>query len=196
MRKALTDLKHDMIKAHILDPENSPLSEDHKDMLDRILSISKVIDKNPVQKHAIALHLAKYPHIKKIQAYEDLRLAMKMFNTFHSFDYDFWQTWLINDIIANIELARKRDTHQDRKVIAMEHANLLKAIGEKPEDIQDPKRNEKHQFYFVINVNNEAIKIDLNNLKKLPVETLEEINRALFSSNEITDVEAEEIMNT
>ena len=196
MRKALTDNKYELIKAHILNPENSPLTQEHQFILDRIISISKILDKNPLQKQAIALHRAKYPELGKTQAYEDMRLAIKMFNTLHTFDYDFYQTWLINDIILNIQNARKGNSHQDRRVIAMEHANLIKAIGERPEELPDPRRNEKHQFFFVINVGDEAVKVDLNNLKKLPAETLNEINKALFGGNEITDVEAEEIMTS
>lgn len=196
MRKALTDVKYDLIKAHILDPDHSPLTLEHQEILDRVISISKILDKNPIQKNAIALHQAKYNHLGKTQAYEDLRLAVKLFNTLHTFDYDFYQTWLINDIIRNIEIARKGNSHQDRRVIAMEHANLLKAIGEKPEEVADPLRNEKHQFFIVINNKNESVKIDVNNLRKLPHEILNEINNALFGGNEITDVEAEEIMNS
>lgn len=196
MRKALTDNKYTLIKAHVLDPEHSPLTPEHQEILDRVISVSHVLDKNPIQKNAIAIHRAKYPHIGKTQAYEDLRLAMKLFNTFHTFDFDFYQTWLINDIIANIDNARKGNSHQDRRVIAMEHANLIKAIGKRPEELPDPTRNEKHQFYFVININNEAVQVDLNNLKKLPAETLNELNKALFGGSEISDVEAEEIMNS
>lgn len=196
MRKALADNKYELIKAHILTPEKSPLTDEHQDILDRIISVSKILDKNPIQKNAISLHRAKYPQLGKTQAYEDIRLAVKLFNTLHTFDFDFWQTWLINDIIRNIEIARKGNSHQDRRVIAIEHSNLLKAIGERPEEKDDPLRNEKHQFYFVININNEAVKIDMNNLKKLPIETLNEINRALFGGEEITDIEAEDIMNS
>jgi hypothetical protein len=196
MRKALTDNKYELIKAHVLDPEHSPLTLEHQEILDRVISVSKILDKNPLQKHAIAIHQVKYPNIGKTQAYEDMRLAIKLFNTFHTFEFDFWQTWLINDICQNIENARKGNNYQDRRVIAMEHANLIKAIGKRPEELTDPRRNEKHQFYFVININNEAVQIDLNNLKKLPAETLNELNKALFGGQEITDVEAEEIINS
>ena len=48
----------------------------------------------------------------------------------------------------------------------MEHANLIKAMGEKPEMETDPKRNEKHQFYILVQVNNRNVKVDLNNLHK------------------------------
>lgn len=196
MKKALTDNKYELIKAHILNPDNSPLTEEHQEMLDRIISMSKVLDKNPLQRNAIAIHLAKYNNIGKTQAFQDLRFAMKLFNTFHTFDFDFYQTWLINDIISNIQQARNNNSPQDRRVIAMEHANLIKAIGEKPEDLPDPERNDKHQFYIVMNVDNRTIKINLKNVGKLSPALFEEINKSLYGGEEITDVEAEKIMNS
>lgn len=195
MKKALTDYKYELIKSHILDPDNTPLSVEQADLLNRVISASKILDKNPIVKHAVAIHLVKFPNIQLRQAYEDMRLAVKLFNTLHTFDYDMWLTWLINDIVNNIETARKRDTHQDRKVIALEHANLIKALGKRPEELPDPTRNEKHQFYILVNVNNQQIKLDLNQLNKLPEETLRELNRAL-TGQEITEAEAVEIMNT
>jgi hypothetical protein len=195
-RKALTDEKHELIKAHLLDPENSPLPDYMKPVLDRVISMSKVLDKNPVVKNAVQLHLAKYPDISETTAYRDARLAMKIYNSLHEFDYDFYLMWLINDITKNIERCRTNNTHQDRRVIAMEHANLIKAIGTRPEEMPDPKRNEKHQFYILVNVNNTSVKIDLNNLHTLPENTLRELNRALSGGREIDEQGAVEIMNS
>jgi hypothetical protein len=80
----------------------------------------------------------------------------------------------------------------------MEHANLLKAIGEKPENLPDPLRNEKHQFYVLIqnNQNNQQIKLELNNLKDLPTAAILELNRLIYGGNEISESEAEQLMNT
>ena len=195
-RKALTNEKHELIKAHILDPENSPLPDYMQRELDRVISMAKVLDKNPNIKNAVALHRSKYSELSETTAYRDARLAMKIYNSLHEFDYDFYLLWLLNAITRNIEKCRNSDSHRDRRVIAMEHANLIKAIGKRPEELPDPTRNEKHQFYFVININNEAVQVDLNSLKKLPAETLNELNKALFGGSEISDVEAEEIMNS
>jgi hypothetical protein len=60
----------------------------------------------------------------------------------------------------------------------------------------DPKRNEKHQFYILVNVNNTSVKIDLNNLHTLPENTLRELNRALSGGREIDEQGAVEIMNS
>jgi hypothetical protein len=195
-RTALEDTNYELIKAHMIDPDNSPLSPEKQEMLDRVISASKVLDKNPVQKHAIGLHQQKYPNISRAQAYEDLRMAVRLFNTLHTFDYDLWRTWLLNDIVENIRKCRNGESDKDRRVIAMEHANLIKIIGEKPDELPDPKRNEKHQFYILIQNDNRQVKIDINNLKDLPEAALRELNRAIYGGNEITETDAEEIMST
>ena len=195
-KKALEDTKYELIKGHILHPDKSSLPDEHRELLDRIISVSKILDKNPIQKHAVAIHQTKYPYISRSQAYEDVRLAMRLFNTIHTFDYDFWQTWLLNDIARNIEACRNSRTPADRRVIAMEHANLIKAIGEKPEEKGDPRRNEKHAFYFVLQQNNQNIKVDLNNLEKLPAKAMQELSRILYGGNEIDEDQVEEMMNS
>jgi len=195
-RTALEDTNYELIKAHMIDPDNSPLSEEKKEMLERVISASKVLDKNPVQKHAVGLHQQKYPHISRAQAYEDLPIAVRLFNTLHTFDYDLWRTWLLNDIVENIRKCRNGESEKDRRVIAMEHANLIKLIGEKAEELPDPKRNEKHQFYILIQNDNRQVKVNINNLKDLPEAALRELNRAIYGGNEITETDAEEIMAT
>jgi hypothetical protein len=195
-RPALEETKFELIKAHVLDPDNSPLSAEKYELLERVISASKVLDKNPIQKQAVAIHQQKYPGISRSQAYEDLRLAVRLFNTLHTFDYDMWRTWLINDIVQNILTCRNTKSEKDRRIIAMEHANLIKVIGEKPEELPDPKRTEKHQFYILIQNNNQQLKVDLNNLKDLPISALQELSRAIYGGTEITEADAEVIMKS
>ena len=195
-RPALEETKFELIKAHVLDPDNSPLSAEKYELLERVISASKVLDKNPIQKQAVAIHQQKYPGISRSQAYEDLRLAVRLFNTLHTFDYDMWRTWLINDIVQNILTCRNTKSEKDRRIIAMEHANLIKVIGEKPEELPDPKRTEKHQFYILIQNNNQHLKVDLNNLKDLPISALQELSRAIYGGTEITEADAEVIMKS
>ena len=194
--KAIEDTSYELIKAHILDPENSPLSEHHQEMLERISSAAKILDKNPLHKNAAAILMQKYPNISRTTAYVDLSLATKLFNTIHNFDYDFWHTWLINDIVRNIQHCENQMDASHRKIIAIEHANLLKAIGEKPEEVQDPAKNEKHQFYLLIQNNHQQIKIDVNNLSNLPSTVLRELNKLIFTGEEITEDQANQIMKT
>lgn len=207
-KQALEDVQYEKIKQHVVDPDNSPLSPEHKRMLERIVSAARVLDKNPIQKVAAAIHMRKFPEIGRTRAYMDVRMAMKLFNTLYEFNFDFWQTWMINNIVENINMARtnihaaKNDKQVGalQRVIAMEHANLIRAIGEKPPEVTDPRLTEKHDFYVLIQVNNggttQEIKIDHSKLKSLPPEALSELNQFLFAGREITDTEAEEIMNS
>lgn len=195
-KKALTDQRYEEIKAHIIDPETSPLPPHLKEEMDRVISMSKLLDKNPTIKHAVALHLVKFPKLSETTAYRDARLARKIYNTFHEFDFDFWQSWLINDIVATIKRCRNRNTALDDRVISQEHANLLKAIGERPAEMDDPLRNEKHAFYIMVNVNNTSFKIDMNNVHKLPEDALRELNKILIGGQEIDEQGAAEIMES
>jgi hypothetical protein len=194
--KALSDERYELIKSHILDPENSPLPQEMQQQLDRIISMAKVLDKHPTLKHAVALHRSKYPGISNSQAYLDGRIARRIYKSMHEFDFDFWKSWLVNDIVENINRCEDNPSHQSRRIIAMEHANLIKAIGEKPDDLQDPRRNEKHQFYLLVQLNQQNIKIDLNSLEKLPAETLKKLNRALAAGSEINLDRAQTIMES
>lgn len=196
MKKSLFDQRHEKIKTHILDPENSPLSLKDQELLDRVISASKLLDQYPLKKHAVALHQKKFPEISRTQAYQDLTLASKLYLSFQDFDYDFWQTWLINDIIKNIQKCENHDTAQHRKIISAEHTNLIKAIGKKPESVPDPSRFEKHQYNLLINLGNSKVELDLNKLKELPNKTLNELNKALIGGREITVEDAKEIIDS
>jgi hypothetical protein len=196
MRKALESQDYELIKAHIIGPDNSPLPEYQQDLLNRIVSASKILEKNPIVKNAVAILNVKYPHISRIQAYRDVALSKKLFNTFNTFDYDFWRSWLINDIISAINRCRDNNTPADRRIMAMEHANLIKIIGVKPEELPDPQRNEKHNFYILIQNNKKEVKLNVNELDKIPVASKNELNKLLFGGAEIDDVEAEEIMQS
>lgn len=193
-KKALEDQRYELIKAHVLDPSNSKLPEEHQEILDRVISIAKVLDRQPIQKHAVAIHMFKYKEISRSQAYEDCRLAMRLFNTMYTFDYDFWHMWLINDIAKNIERANRLGSPASLKVVAMEHANLIRALGERPTEGINPKLVEQHNFYIPIVINNKTVNIDLMKLIALPQESRQGLVESLFT--EISAEDAEEIMKT
>lgn len=186
----------EIIKAHILDPENSPLPVQYQEMLDRAVSLCKLLDKNPIAKNAIKLHRVLYRNISERTAYKDLALARKLFNNYQDFDYDFWLTWTLQDITANIQTCKNSGLSSDRKIIAMEHANLGRILGKRPDEPVDPLRNEKHSFYIMVNIKNRSVKLDLNTLHKLPVNTIQDLTRALIEDDEIDDQGAAEIMNS
>lgn len=194
MRASIEDKRFELIKTYCLDPdpEKSALSDEHKEILDRWISASKVLDRYPVQKRAVALHQAKFPDLSRAQAYNDLKNAMRLFNSMHTFDYDWWHSWLINDIAAHIQACRDAG---DRKNWGVAHANLIKALGEKPDIPIDPKLIEKNTFIFQVNINNQVVNIDAEKLMKIPPHLRKELFIDALDA-EITDDQAEEIMNS
>lgn len=194
MKKALEDVKYELIKAHCIDPSNSPLSPENQELFNRALSIARVLDKQPIQRNAVAIHMAKYKNIGRSQAYEDCRLAMRLFNTIHNFEYDFWQQWLINDIIRLIDRCRKSDDPKAWRVWALAQANLRNALGERPVDKIDPKLVQEHQFVIPIQINNTTYNFDLQKFLDLPESMRKKVSDALVS--EIGDAEAAEIMES
>ena len=193
---ALDSLPSEIIKAHILDPENSKLPPQYQYMLNRAVSLTKLLDKHPIAKNAIKYHRVIYPDISERTAYTDLSLARKLFNNYQNFDYEFWLSWTLNDITTNIENCRSTNLSSDRKIIAMEHANLARIFGKRPDEPIDPLRNEKHNFYIMVNVGNTQVKLDLHTLHKLPINTVQELTQALLAEHEIDDQGAAEIMNS
>jgi hypothetical protein len=190
-RPAIEDQKHELIKAAILDPDSNPLPVHLREELERTVQAAKLLDKNPVQKHAIAILRAKYPGLSRAQAAEDCRRAMRIFNSIHTFEYDWWQHWLLQDIAEMIQKAKEDG---DLKAWAMGHKNLLHAIGERPENEIDAKLIEKHSIVIAVQVNNQTVNIDYNKFLQMPVEARKLITDQL--NREIDDVQATEIMNS
>jgi len=192
----LEEVKYELIKAHFLDPDNSPLPVPYQEQLSRLISITQLLDRYPNTRNALLIHRQKYPDICEKTAYNDIKLAARLFPTVHTFDWDFWQTWLMNDISKNIIACSLTRSERDRKIIAMEHANLSRMIASRPNEQADIRRNEKQEFCFLIQNNNHSAKLTPEQIKDLPVATLRDIHKLLYSGNEITDIEAEEIMNS
>jgi hypothetical protein len=179
------------IKAAVLDPDSTELSPEQKIILDRYVSAAKVLDRYPVMRNAVKLHRLKYPNISQSLAYRDLHCASRLFNSLHTFDYDFWQTWLINTTVRMIQLS---ETAQDFKSMGAGLTILKKAIGEKPEKETDPKLLEKHNFFIQINNNSQKISVDLDKLNLIPKEGRERLADDLFS--EISDEQAQSILES
>ena len=164
-RNALEDQNFELIKDAILNPDECDLPVHLKPVLERTVSASKILDKNPVQKNAVAILLAKYPNISRAQAYEDCKRAMRLFNSIHTFDYDYWHHWLLQDMAEMIQSAKSQN---NLKAWAMGHKNLLQAIGERPETELDPKLIEKNPITIAVQVNNQQINLDYNQFINLP----------------------------
>ena len=194
MSKALKSFEHipwEIIKGYLDHQPSGQLSEEHRRMIDRISSLQKVLQRYPQPRTALAIHRTKFSDIDRKTAYNDLTYARELDNTYHTFDYEFYNNWLISDIIDQIQASKSKG---DMKGWAAGHANLKKTIGEKPVVETDPKLLEKHTFLIQINNMPEGVRILIDQLEKIPKHLRKDIADAVYE--EISEDQAGEMMNS
>ncbi len=187
---SLREQRYEVIQAHILDPEHSPLPENLREQFNRVLQVAKLLDDYPDDNHIINLMMAKY-RVSQTQIRKDIALAKELYKTNHTFDWDFWQAWQIKD---QLELIRECKLHNDRKNWNAAKKVLAVLIGQKPEAVDDPRRMEKNVFNIQVNYNGKTMQIDFDKIRNLPPETKQDIIQQLYCP--VDDISAEEIMNS
>ena len=178
MRKALEDQDFENIKSYLLEGNEAALPAHQKLMLDRWVAASKLLDKNPVMKNAVAILRLKFPGLSRTQAYEDCRNAIQMFNSKKDFDFDLWRNWLLDDII---KLCIKARESGDLKSWALAQRNLIAALGEAPAQDIDPKLLENHPIVIPIQVNNNTYNVDFNKFLSLSIDQRTKLADALVA---------------
>ena len=121
----------------------------------------------------------------------DIQMAHDLNVTYISFNYDFWHNWLLTSTVEQIQAAKEKG---DLKAWAQGNANLIKAIGDRPPQITDPKLVEKHTFLIQINQLGKTINIDTKELNQRTPQELKEISDSIYT--EITEADALEIFET
>ena len=191
MKKALLEENFEVVKSYILNPtaDETALNEEQKRLMDRWVSAGRILDKYPVKTDAVSLLMSKYPGISRAQAFHDVDMALRLFNSMHTFDYDFWHNWLLRDITKLMEECRLAG---DRKNWAAAQRNLINAIGERPAEDVDPTIREKSMYYLVL-PGTDPQKLELEKLRESPGK-LSDFMKYLHKP--IDDVEAEEMINS
>ncbi len=189
-KKSLSEQKFDVILAHILNPEDSPIPEEYKEQFNRVISAARLLDDfHPAS--VIPRLLAKY-NISQNTARRDIILAQELFKSNHRFDWDYWVAWQIKDLVETIKTCKLLGKHKES--IAA-HKALKLVIGEKVAMEEDPKRMEKNVFYIQLNNNGTIVNMDLNKIKGLDKSEIRTVVEALTSNVE-TDEQIAEILNT
>ena len=183
----LSQQRYELIMAHILDPDNSPLPEEFREKFNRIKSAAIMLDDyHPA--NVIPRLQAKY-NITRNTAREDIKLAQELFKSKHSFDYDFWQQWQIKDLVDTIRTCKLKGKEKER--IAAQKV-LKDVIGAKPESAEDPKRMEKNVFYIQLNNNQTTVNIPMEKLKGLSSDEVRTVV-ATLTAPEVEDAQIVDI---
>jgi hypothetical protein len=183
---ALEDQNWQLIKASLTDPNSTVLSAQQRYMLDRIVSMARILDRHPQGRAALNIHMAKYPDISRRTAGRDLFMAQEL-----NVSYHFWHNWIMNEMVDQVQASRAKG---DMKAWAQGLANLSKHIGERPVAETDPKLVEKHTFLIQILDKRPSTTVDINSLDQLSRDELRGISDAIYT--EITEEDAKEIFKS
>lgn len=189
-KKALEEQSHELILAHILDPENSPLPAECQEQFNRVVSAAQMLD--TLHPSSVLPRLQAKYNVSINTARKDIRLSQELFKSKHQFDWDYWQQWQIKDLVETIRTCKLLGKHKER--IAA-HKQLTAVIGEKIVGAEDPKRMEKNVFYIQLNDNNNTVNIDMSKLKGLSQAEVQDVVEAMIIPIE-TDDQIKDILNT
>lgn len=189
-KKALAEQSHELILAHILDPDNSPLPVECKDQFNRVVSAAQMLDS--LHPSSVLPRLQAKYNISINTARKDIKLSQELFKSKHEFDWDYWQQWQIKDLVDTIRTCKLLGKHKER--IAAQKV-LKEVIGEKVVGSEDPKRMEKNVYYIQMNNNGTTVNLDLKAIKGLDKNEIRTIVEAMTVPVE-TDEQIIEILNT
>lgn len=190
-KKTLSEQRYVIIQAHILDPDNSPLPVSQQEQFDRVLQAAKLLDSlHPIG--VVQRLLSKY-NISRKTAREDVALAQDLFKSRFTFDWDFWQTWQIKDLVETIKYCKE---HARMKERIAAHKILKEIIGEKPLGEEDPKRMEKNVFYIQLNNNGTVVNIPMDKIRNLSAEEIKSVTEAVSATLPSDDEQIIELLNT
>lgn len=189
--KSLARLTHDEIEAHITDPDNNPLPERCREQFGRVIAAARLLDDYPDDNHVIRLMRAKYD-VSPSTVRRDIALARQLYKSRHTFDWDFWQSWMIKD---QLELIRECKLSGNLKEWNKAKLVLHKIIGERPMGEEDPQRMQANQFFIqIVNNDGERRNVSLGDVRNYSDQDKKDIIDNLYQP--IDDTEAEQIMET
>lgn len=189
--KALVDVAHTQIMAYCLDPVAHPLEPKFRAQYDRVVQAARLLDAYPAETKVISLMRAKYD-VTLRQIRNDIDLAKELFKSKHSFDWDFWQAWMIKDQVELIQRAKEKG---DLKSWNAAKKTLQAMVGEKPVQETDPQRMMKNTFVIQVNnFNGQKFEIPLDQMQQLNAEEKKVVIDALYQP--VDEEQVEEIFNS
>jgi hypothetical protein len=164
------------------------LNEHQQEIVERVKTAYSLLSIHPTKQVAVNKLIA-LTGLSDRQAARHVDFAMRFWNKHNALDVDFIESWFVSTLLENIASPFATGTEKARNL-----ATLQKYIASLPEQKIDPKTVEKHNVYIQLNVKGNITNIAERDLIKLP----ESARRRILEKipHEITEVEAEEILNS
>lgn len=173
------------ISLYFASGEKTMISEEQKEILQRWQSAYAILRQFPEKYTASRKLMCAYPGLSRSQAYIDIENAMKFFHKHVAIDRSFVEDFFLNKIIQLIA-----NPNADEQAQAKNVATLQKYIAQLPPVRLDPKHIEQNNVFITV----KNVRFSEEEILRLPVTVRQKFLNAI--SDEITDVQAEEIMNS
>lgn len=174
----------DRIRAWLNEPGSQELSDIDRAIYDRW---DYAYDQLKIEKpSAVVNRLIGKFDISKAQAYVDIKNCQTLLNPINRRDLDWIRNFIVEDAMLQIKVAKQRF---DLKAWEKARTDLLRIYAIEKEDKAgiDPELLGRNEYYVTINFGNNAEKINLNEIHKLPTNKRVQLTEFLYN-----DIEAED----
>ena len=192
LQKLKNGTTYDRIYAHYIYPEQVMLTEKEQEQRDR-WSFAWTSLLNHRTTGAVVEMLCSEYDISPAQAYRDLKSAKKLFGDVNESTKQAERNFLSELALQTFHKAAQAGNYnQMNKAIA----NLikLKQLDQEDPENYDEENMKSHNYYMVVTVNNQNIKLDFNELDTMTRDNKRKLAEIL--EKDIDDVEAAEIMES
>jgi hypothetical protein len=192
---SVLETTYDKIVAHCLEPDKNSLTLEQQRIFERWNAADDLLRRYPKEKQAMTMLRKKFPGLSRTQAYDDLRHAKKLFNYTNPVDKEFIRRWVIQDCLTMIDIARSMGP-RGFKAWNTARFQLIRAarLEESENLVPNPEIFEQHQYFTVIQIGGQSVKIDLDDFNKLPLSTRKELSDLIHAP--ITEDQAVKILNS
>lgn len=163
------------------------LNDEQKFMLNNIKTAYGLLLEYPQKQVTVKKLRAANKQLSEAQALRYVNFAQQFFCRNNTIDREFIETWFVSVLMQAIA------DPESSKAQAKNLATLQKYISNLPAEKIDPKLAEKHDIYIQFNIDGNVTTMSEKDLSKLQPEYRTRLLERI--PHEITDVEAEEILN-
>ncbi len=180
--------RYEVVSLAIMQGNVERLNERERKLYDRLHAAYNIICETPIKGQAVKKLMDLYPNINEAYAYKDIDYAIRIWNPKTRLDREFLESVMVDALLENI-----KNPNSDEGSRAKNLATLQRYISSLPQEPADPTLMQKHNIYIQLNYNGDTINIPYSQ-GKLPNAPKREV--AAMLDDEITDVEAEEIIES
>lgn len=179
---------YEVVSLAVMQGNISTLNYEQKEVYERTRAAYSIVCETPIKNRAVKKLQALFPGISISQAYNDIDYAIKIWNPKNRFDKEFLESILLNTLIDNIT-----DPKSDESARAKNLSTFQKYLSSLPQEKIDPTLMQKHDIYIQLNMNGTTVNIPYSKCDLIAPQNKQ---YATILEHEITDVEAEDIMES